>query len=297
MKKVTTDRLYLEVYSDLYEFIDTINERPVNEAFVKYYGADNQSSHTEGDKKSHAFKFTGTCTWDESVRLLEGGWSEGVKLIENAGSMKGHASSFEFKTDIVGCTPCVPNAIMGLPDSMLNISEQKKQKSEVTIIYMIGAHHKINKRELAAASRKLLDAICSIERSGTRVKLIVGKCNSEGKYASKKHNIACLFPLKQADQPINLMKMSYPLVHPSFFRRQMFHWQESLPYDFGVCPDLVAGHGYTLVDNASFKQDLVKMRIIKPTDIIVNFNDLDQCYEAENVIELLKRQNKELEVA
>jgi hypothetical protein len=50
--------------------------------------------------------------------------------------------------------------------------------------------------------------------------------------------------LKDYNQPLNLLKMCYPLVHPSMQRRTSFRWLETLPNLNDA--EFVNGYGATL---------------------------------------------------
>jgi hypothetical protein len=78
--------------------------------------------------------------------------------------------------------------------------------------------------EFVKAGRNLLDLIVALEAQGCRVALDIMICAT-----TTKQKVACTIRVKDHRQPINPLKVSYLLIHPSFFRRQGFKWIETTP--------------------------------------------------------------------
>ena len=104
---------------------------------------------------------------------------------------------------------------------------QERPSQCVTIYYDCVISVKKTVREAAAAARMVLEAIAEIERRGTKVNLYI--MNATTSKSKQKEYAICCAKLKDASARLNLKKVSYPMVHPSFSRRQCAWWTESQP--------------------------------------------------------------------
>ena len=102
-----------EEFSDIYAFEKALNVREVNSLFKN-----NQSSITG------SMDFTGTKDWNEAQSLLNNGWAPEVEKIKNElkkFSIQVERDRNKIIKSIAGFAPCVPNAIRGVPKSMLAV--------------------------------------------------------------------------------------------------------------------------------------------------------------------------------
>ena len=273
-----------EQFADLYEFLDTIEERPVNKTFANKYGAQIECQPSHDGRE----EFRGTASWAESCSLMERGYEEGVNMILNAGVKPQGGTLQRYETAVVGFAPCIPNAIMGLPDSMIRSREQKQVQHEVTVFYMLGASCDVEKEDIARASRRLLDAVVSLEQQHTRVRLVLLSATT-AKTSSNEYLRIVSMTLKEARQALNLRKLSYPLVHPSFFRRQVFAWIETAP---GIPSRYSHGHGYQAKDY-EVRNFLTDQRIMQKTDYFISTSTLMSLSSGDDVITYFNRQSKQ----
>ena len=276
--KDRTGRFICEQFADIYEFLDTIEERPVNNAFKKHRGETKDLLPSRRASES----FTGTASWEAAHDLMERGYEEGVNLILNAGMKPTGGTLHRYETAVVGFAPCIPNAIMGLPDSMIRNREHKQQMREVTINYAFGLLGGSQAEDIAIASRRLLDAIASLEKDGIRVKLNLH-------WASKRdEHVRCVsITLKEARQPINLRKISYPLVHPSFLRRHLFAWMETAP---NIRVAFTEGYGGRVSDETQ-RAYMMQTQMMQPTDYFISTFTLAELSSAEDVIKYFQKQS------
>lgn len=289
-KLLKSQKVSVEQFADIYDLVDTLRERKtVRKSFANHYKSNKLESMVSHASFDHKENFYGTKTYEESMNLLENGWHEGVTMIENAGLNPHGGKGIRFKTDVVGGAPCIPNAIMGLPDSMFATEDRHQKMREVTIAYGIGGHADITARELAQAGRILLDAVASIEKSGINVRIVLCKITaSRGEPTNpRSQNVGIAVPIKKADDKLNLKKVAYPLSHPSFFRRQYFHWLET-QQSFGYNEK---DHGYSVTKYADYRGMLESVGVLKPSDLFVGFYDLYSMYGSEDVISFFARQN------
>ena len=77
----------------------------------------------------------------------------------------------------------------------------------------------------------------SIESNGTRVNLYVGEAVINKSYDQV---AGMAIKIKNATQPIDIVKMVYPLVNPSMLRRHHFRWMEITA---GIAQNFSDGYG------------------------------------------------------
>lgn len=291
-KLLKSQKVSVEQFADIYELVDTLRERnTVRKSFANAYSSDKLEDMSSHESFNHEEDFYGTKTYEESMDLLENGWHEGVNLIENAGLNPHGGKGIRFKTDVVGGAPCIPNAIMGLPDSMFATEDRHQKMREVTIAYGIGGLADITARELAQAGRILLDAVASIEKQGINVRIVLCKISASRDEPTNPRcqNVGIVVPIKKADDKLNLKKVAYPLSHPSFFRRQYFHWLETQQtFSFNV----TGCYGYSVKKYNVYRDMLESVGVLTPKDLFVGFYDLYRMDSAEDVIAFFARQNK-----
>lgn len=211
-------KFIIEDFEGVSQFLKTIGTRKCNTVFAGH----SQSSNDSGDS------FTMTSSYAESEALMASGYAKGLEDLKGAKGKKMQTASNAVKsiphTSVVGYVPNIPNAIMGRPDTMI-ASERVKMKSKIVrILYNFTASCTVDASRFVTAGRNLLELITMLELQGYRVQLDI--CNS---FCRSSQIAFCRVKVKDFRQPLNPLKISYPLLHPSYFRRQGFRWLETCP--------------------------------------------------------------------
>lgn len=214
----TKSNIVVEQFYGVAEFLRAINGRSVNKVF-----ADRDLSSETGSQE-----FTMTKDYAESSELMAAGYKKGLEQLSAAKGVKITASSKTSKSvphvGIVGHAPHVPNAIAGIPQSMISTTIQTQKSKVVSIMYDCTDSCGVSTETFVKAGRNLLDLIVALEAQGCRVALDMMICT-----CVSGQKVACTIRVKDHRQPINPLKVSYLLIHPSFFRRQGFKWMETTP--------------------------------------------------------------------
>lgn len=190
-------------------------------------------------------KFTGTKSFNEANDLLLYGDKELAEKLEKSGvrqtrmKLQKQGAKRVIKASVVGFAPHVPNFIAGIPTAMLSIKEKRAPQRVVTIYYNCSVRHGIKSDDIIKATANLMSAAMQIEANGTRVNMYVSCiCESNGQY------LCATVKVKDAGQPFDTLKMTYPLVHTSMHRRHMFRLMEvqeglrsSFSDGYGMNPD------------------------------------------------------------
>ena len=109
---------------------------------------------------------------------------------------------------------------------MMNITTRRvNTKSKVlNMIVCVTVPGGVSSNTIIDINGKILQNVIELERGGFNVNLYVVDLT---KY--KKHDSTCIMvKIKSSNERLNLLKVSYPLVHPSFLRRHIFAVQERL---------------------------------------------------------------------
>lgn len=181
----------------------------------------NQQSSISGD-----YSFTMTHTYDEAQKLLLTGWDDGAKqLTTSLNIANAKMQNREVKRaihDIVGFQASVPRYLQGIPTNMVNQKNVKQKQKIVTLVKSIAYSSRITANEILDDSVKFLQIVQAVEKKGIRVNVYVAWHSAEGR-----EEVLYRTKIKSSGERLNISKMSFPLLHPSFLRRIMFKTLES----------------------------------------------------------------------
>ena len=224
----------VEHFDSLNDFINTINRRETTENFAKLYSnIERCCSHRNTQE------FSGSRDWNEANGLLRNGYPDGAKAMLDEGrgiNVQSVSNRRHVVIDRVGCQAHVPNAIIGLPKTMIRrVNEQKKTKA-ISIWYDCTASARVDAETLFIGGRNIYAIIQYLEKKGYRVELrcLIVESNERRRTTNgdKKHyqHVGMMsIKIKDYQQAINPLMISYPVTHPSFFRRHGFRWIETSP--------------------------------------------------------------------
>lgn len=208
----------IETFNGINEFLNVIGKRSPNVVF----------KNEELSSECGGASFTMTQNYAESEQLMATGYKDGLNNLKKGKGVKiTHASNVRKnipQTGVVGYAPHVPNAIAGIPQSMIFQRKIEQHAKVVTIVYDGGAHAEVDAERFVKAGRNLLDVVMMLELQGYRVRVDI-----QDAFCTNKEKAVCRITVKNHRQPINPLKISYLLLHPSFFRRQGFKWLETTP--------------------------------------------------------------------
>lgn len=196
------------------------------------------------DRKNTNVDFRGTRTHEEADKLLINGDTFTAKIIRSCNTQKkNNRTTNTIKQDFCGFVPNVGAVVSGSPINMYNIKQTTYKSTKVlNLVYFVGASCATDKTELAEAGAKLLNVINTIEARGYKVNLFVATCLipqiNGRKRADSRLNLA--IKIKDSGKHLNITKIAYPIAHPSFFRRHVCLWVNT------ICKD--ATNSYTVTD-------------------------------------------------
>lgn len=171
-------------------------------------------------------KFVGA-TKEQTYKMLREGYQPVVDALK--GKMKfsvsGQTKRFKSFNDVAGYAPIIPNAIMGLPNSMVNSAMKPIKTKVLDVYYEMTCPAYRESKELIEAGQKMLGVILEMEAQGYRFNLYC----TQGYYSpSTGCDMVCV-KVKSASQPMDLKRMSFPIAHTAFFRGIGFDWYSKFP--------------------------------------------------------------------
>lgn len=180
----------------------------------------------DGTLGGHKKSWCGVDSYEQALQFLEEGYQPTVEKLKTGikANLKGNGKRISFHNDIVGYAPIVPLAILGVPNSMINSRMKPIKAKVIDVYYSSTAHRGISSEDIIKAGTKMLSAIIELEQQGYRFNLYaVQDYYSDGKCYMLKVKV------KDAMQPIDLKRISFPLTHTGFFRVIGFDWYSKCP--------------------------------------------------------------------
>lgn len=268
--------IVIERYNGVNEFVTIIGKRTPNKVF-----AGKDLSSDTGSKK-----FTMTKNYADSVEIMTKGYADGLAEMKAAKGVKVRTASNLHKripqASVVGYAPHVPNAIAGIPQSMIGTRSITMKSKVVSIIYNGGGDCGVDAEDFVKAGRNLLEVVTMLELQGYRVGVEI-----MDDFCESKQKGFLFIKVKEQRQPINPLKLAYMLIHPSFFRRQGFRWLET-------CPEIESnafyyGYGHPLYIECKQNTDAVR-EYLKKNGLLPDGVFFTNMYEARrhNAEELIK---------
>lgn len=258
IKDVNGRHFIIEEFRNSAELIRVCNERKQNFGEARRRGDDDWCG----------------ASWNEAMNMLQFGWDKPVKQIksniqklEKQGTMK----KISFRNDVIGFAPNVPNAILGLPESMINSRVSYKKAKVINVLVELGATAGTSSKKIIDYGTKVIEKLYSLEKAGFRVRIEYLKTFNGKNYEPETYAIKYL--LKSENQPFDLKRMAFPLIHTAMFRRICFDWYERLPD-----AKQLDGYGTPLIHNED-KKNIKNVLCDKNTYLILYGDDLDKTFK------------------
>jgi len=263
-------KIIKEHFKSIHEMISVIESRPNNKVM-----ADKHSSNT-GD-----YSFTKTKSMDEAKELFRNGYTEILPKIKTGVSNEFKRTEVrnrrKVETGVIGYAPHVPNAILGLPNSMILTKAQPQKVKAVSIVVGITENCGTEADEFITSGIAAIGVVNTLELRGYRVNLKVAFWCATGGNERAWGTI----DLKDYREHLDLQKLCFPLAHPSMFRRLGFKWLETQPeiQDSGW----EWGYGSQLSD-----LDYIKKNFLAENEYFINLAITKECkYDPDEIIKRL----------
>lgn len=254
-----------EHFNSIYDFENAINTRPVNE----YFQGDEHS-------KSGSSSFTATESLNEADELMLKGWNAKVEEMKKKINFQNKVERLRNKQikNVAGYAPCVPNAIKGVPKSMIATKVQRVEEKRRTMHLVINntGTAGFTSTELMNCGMTVLKLAQLLDANKIRTRIDVVP-----KMSYKNDSLyGCTVKIKDYKQNFNLSKVAYPLGHVSFFRRHGFRYFETLP---NPQQDFSGSYGTSdLEDNKQLRDKYFEFAGFLKNNVI--YIDKNDCFKA-----------------
>lgn len=217
MEKVITNK-----FNSVEEFSNWLQVTPQT-ANGKKFDASNEVS-------KYNTEFTGTESFDVAQKLLKYGdkvnadkITATIRKIKAQG--KGNETRNKLYNSPCGFMPIVPKVLAGDPNNMLAIKKQAYNSTKVlNIAYNVAVSCSITTDDMIKTAAKVANVIASLEKNGYRVNLYAYACGMD----IKSNYYSLLVKIKDSGKYLDTLRIAYPLVNPSFYRRHIFGYMERL---------------------------------------------------------------------
>lgn len=172
----------------------------------------------------------GVANYSEALELLNNGYQPAVDVVKEGIDIKtnkrtvGSQKRYSFDNSVIGFQPIVPLAMQGIPNSMINMSVKQLKTKILDIYYDVDSSCYVAPETIINNGIELLKAIANLERQGYKINLFCVQM-----YCDKNSADVLCVKVKNSNLPIDIKRMSYPLVHPSFPRVLGFDWYSKFP--------------------------------------------------------------------
>lgn len=263
-------KIIRENFESIHQLLTAIKSRPNNQIM--------KSGHSSeiGD-----YNFTKTNNFQEAEELFKTGYTEILPQIKTGLDKNIETMNVEnrrrIKTGVFGYAPHVPNAILGLPNSMILTESQPQKVKTISIVVEICENWTVKAEEFIKSGIAALSVINTLELKGYRVALKVAF------FSAKEGNEYAFATVKVKDyrEHMDLQKLCFPLAHPSMFRRFGFKWLET-------CSGLtnsswMYGYGHQINENSK-----VRKEFLEENEFFINLKVTKECnYDPNKIIERL----------
>lgn len=216
-----------ERFPTIDKLIQANKNRKPNKVFSPY-------SLKSNDTSDECQSFSETASYQEAEDLLVHSWDKPLDRLKGGEKafVKSNTVAQKRKsaTGVVGYMPNVPNAVMGLPNSMINTESIKRKVKAVTIVYSPCVSYQWSSNEIIDSGIAVMNIINLLERNGIRVQLTIEFMASHTGISNPKNQLSVAWlNVKGWRDPLDLKKIAFPVVHSSMLRRIGFRWLETNP--------------------------------------------------------------------
>lgn len=220
-------KIHSEQFSSAVEVVETCKSRKITD-----------SGFDDIKTRDYSSGWYGVKSYNEALEFMRTGYQPTVEKLKT--NLKVHFSGtgkrISFANDIVGYAPVVPLAMKGVPQCMINTTYKPMKAKVIDICWDLSVSCATKSEAIIEAGSKILAAIISMEQQGYRCNLYAMQGYSDSASAD-----VLLVKIKDARQPLDLKRISFPLTHTAFFRVIGFDWYSKFPGGKYRC-----GYGYPL---------------------------------------------------
>lgn len=253
----------IRIYDSIAELHRSLKQGETTAACKKVTGlyvASQRTGRTEAE-------WTGSTDYEDADNKMMHGDRENFKkiepyLIKASASYSNCGTRTTQALGVVGYAPCVPASLMNLPNSMITSTKVPVKHKVKNICYMQSASVNESAEDIRAVGVAVINYILGLEAQGIRCNVYIVNATTMENQA-----VATFVKIKSADQHLDRLKMTYPIVNPSMLRRHSFR-------DWECNNDIKHfADGYGKVLNAAALKQLIEQNNLH-FDMLFSFTNL-----------------------
>lgn len=261
-------KIIKEHFSSIHQMLNVIESR-----------SNNSVMRNDRSSETGTAAFTGTNSYAQAKWLFENGYTKILDQIKtgvgNNLKKTQNVNRRTIRTGVIGYAPHVPNAILGLPNSMILTEQQPQKIKTVSIVVGITENCGTDANEFIKSGIAALSVVNTLELRGYRVALKVAfwcaKAGEERAFGTIK--------LKDYREHLDIQKLCFPLAHPSMFRRFGFKWLET-------SPDIKDFNWHGVYGSQLKDLDFIKENFLEENESFINLSITKECaYDPDKIIE------------
>lgn len=248
---------HIEHFDNIASFLETCDSREYNE-WARHRR--DEFDEWSGDSYSRARE------------LLQAGDAAEVKRLRPRALPRVADTRPKNITSVIGYAPIVPAAVMNVPTCMIDRQNAAAKNKIIHILYDVDASCGIKKSQMIEQGKRVAAFIMSVERAGYRVQLDA-MSSFQQRYDNDKYAVS--ITLKEAARPLDIKRLTYPLLHISMLRQLCFDWYERYPDAAEV-----GGYGLPLYhETEAYQQDFISHMTRDKNAVYITFTtDIDRLY-------------------
>jgi hypothetical protein len=173
-------------------------------------------------------EFSGTRNFEQALDLVEKGWPEGRKKLMTAMATAQSSPTFtqSITMDVAGAYPIAALAAAGDPCSMVDLAPvEDRVRPVVRLLIQRAGSAAYSVDEFMSYGAAIMSYIEGLEGAGFRCEITL--CFASDLTSDGDQFLTVL--VKRAEEPIELDRMAFVMVHPAMFRRICFAVYETIP--------------------------------------------------------------------
>jgi len=209
------------------------------------------SNESQEEESGRGKVWYGTRNWEEAENLLTHGDRKNYEKIMKETTMRvqpQYRAQRQQYSAVVGCAPNVAAFVAGAPNAMIAQRLVQVKRKVVNIVYTATFTCGVSVDDIIRTSVAVLQKVVALEAAGTRVNLYMSHIMHDGDGAKEHYGFAV--KIKDARQPMDVLKTVYPMVNASMLRRHAFRFWETTE---GV--KYCSGYGRPLASVEDYRKD------------------------------------------
>jgi hypothetical protein len=193
-----------------------------------------------------SYNFTKTDSFASALTLGRFGWPEGTRRVQDIrerieGKLLTRITRQEMEHNVTGCTVDVGRYCDGIPDNMLEFTEEQGIGTRIIkIAFNAGYSGSTSEDQINTWGAAIVALVDAFEYAGTRVELdAIVDINGNGA-SNMRHTIN----VKRATDALDIDRVSFVAAHPSFLRRITFGVMEGESPEARSAFNINNGYGY-----------------------------------------------------